>query len=43
MKRKKGIPMPLVVLCLGFGVLLGRIRCKWRSRSRKRDAQEPGQ
>lgn len=43
MKRKKGIPMPLVVLCLGFGVLLGRIRCKWRSRSQKRDAQETGQ
>ncbi len=43
MKRKKGIPMPLVVACLGLGVLLGRIRSKWRSRSRKRDTQEAGQ
>lgn len=28
MKRKNGIPMPLVVLCLGFGLLLGRIHNK---------------
>ena len=43
MKRKKGIPMPLVVACLGLGVLLGRIRSNWRSRSRKRDTQVAGQ
>lgn len=30
MNKKRSIPMPLVILCLGIGLIMGQIRCKWR-------------
>lgn len=27
--QKNAIPMPLILLCMGLGLLLGRIRHKW--------------
>ena len=35
MKEKKhAIPMPLVILCMGLGLLLGRLHQKWFKKKR---------
>ena len=34
-ENKHSVPMPLVILCMGLGLLLGRLRQLWIQNRRK--------